>query len=81
MLFILLLGICILIVDGETQTSIILEDDDECALGTDNCHADATCSNTVDSFTCACNVGYSGDGTSCTGTSCLKFGVQVFSMM
>ena len=43
-------------------------DVDECALGTDNCHVDATCSNTEGSFACACNSGYTGDGTSsCVG--------------
>jgi hypothetical protein len=36
-----------------------------CDIGADNCHADATCTNTVGSFTCACKPGYSGDGQSC----------------
>ena len=49
-------------------------DDDECADMNDNCHADATCTNTAGSFTCACNAGYTGDGvttgTGCTGKSC-----------
>ena len=40
---------------------------DECTDGTHNCHAQATCTNTDDSFTCTCNSGYAGDGTSCTG--------------
>ena len=44
----------------------ICTDNDECSLGTDNCDANATCTNTAGSFTCACNSGYSGDGTSCT---------------
>ena len=44
-------------------------DDDECTSETDNCHADATCSNTPGSFTCACSSGYSGDGVTCTGKS------------
>jgi len=41
-------------------------DDDECVLGTDTCDSNATCSNTPGSFTCACNPGYFGDGTTCT---------------
>ena len=31
------------------------------------CHASASCTNTLGSFTCACNPGYSGDGTTCHG--------------
>ena len=42
-------------------------DIEECAVGTDNCAATATCTNTLGSFTCACNAGYSGDGVTCTG--------------
>jgi hypothetical protein len=34
-------------------------------LGTDNCSADATCTNTTTGFTCACKPGFSGDGVSC----------------
>ena len=34
---------------------------------TDNCDVNAACTNTPGSFTCACNIGYTGDGTSCTG--------------
>ncbi|XP_072018290.1 uncharacterized protein [Amphiura filiformis] len=39
---------------------------DECTVGTNNCHSGATCTNTVDSFSCACDAGYSGDGITCT---------------
>ncbi len=39
---------------------------DECVLGTDNCHANATCTDLVVGFSCACNSGYSGTGDSCT---------------
>ncbi|CAH1255346.1 ADGRG7 [Branchiostoma lanceolatum] len=45
---------------------ILGQDVDECRLGTDNCHDDAACTNTVGAFTCACNAGYSGDGVTCT---------------
>jgi len=40
-------------------------DIDECATETDNCDANASCTNTLGSFECACNDGYSGDGTTC----------------
>uniref|UniRef100_A0A0G4I4H5 EGF-like domain-containing protein n=1 Tax=Chromera velia CCMP2878 TaxID=1169474 RepID=A0A0G4I4H5_9ALVE len=38
---------------------------DECSDGTHNCDANAACTNTDDSFTCACNGGYAGNGTDC----------------
>ena len=41
-------------------------DVDECTLGTHNCHAAATCTNTPGSFSCTCNAGYSGDGVACS---------------
>ena len=48
-------------------------DTDECASNTHNCHISATCSNTVGSFTCSCNDGYTGDGTSCNGMQLSPF--------
>ena len=42
-------------------------DIDECTDGTHNCDSNATCANTVGSFTCTCNAGYTGNGTICTG--------------
>ena len=42
-------------------------DNNECTLGTNNCHANAACTNTDGSFTCSCNAGYSGNGVTCTG--------------
>ena len=42
-------------------------DNDECTLNTDNCDEQATCTNAIGSFSCACNTGYSGNGVSCEG--------------
>ena len=42
-------------------------DIDECEEEIDNCHADASCTNTDGSFNCTCLTGYSGDGVSCLG--------------
>eukprot|EP01006_Ploeotia_vitrea_P029723 TRINITY_DN62208_c0_g1_i1.p1 TRINITY_DN62208_c0_g1~~TRINITY_DN62208_c0_g1_i1.p1 ORF type:complete len:1202 (+),score=249.69 TRINITY_DN62208_c0_g1_i1:55-3660(+) len=41
-------------------------DVNECTNGSHDCDANASCTDTADSFTCACNTGYSGDGRSCT---------------
>ena len=34
-------------------------------MGTDNCDVNAMCTDTAESFTCTCNPGFTGDGTSC----------------
>ena len=39
---------------------------DEC-IPVSPCHANATCNNTEGSYTCTCNIGYSGDGITCDG--------------
>ncbi|WP_437721102.1 FG-GAP-like repeat-containing protein [Sorangium sp. So ce861] len=52
--------------DGLTCHHGTCTENNECALGTDNCDANATCSDTPASFTCACNAGYEGDGVTCT---------------
>jgi hypothetical protein len=36
-----------------------------CARGLDDCDENATCTDEGDSFTCACNDGYTGDGRTC----------------
>ena len=49
--------------------SLSLSDINECENGTDNCHADAQCIDTVGSFSCSCLPGFRGDGVmTCAGT-------------
>ncbi|KAK7078848.1 Mucin-4 [Halocaridina rubra] len=45
-------------------------DIDECALGIHKCHAYATCTNIVGSYTCQCRPAYRGNGFSCAGQPC-----------
>jgi len=42
-------------------------DIDECNEETDDCSTAADCTNTVESYTCTCRDGYTGDGYSCEG--------------
>ena len=44
-------------------------DFDESANNTDDCDVNAYCNNTVGSFNCTCNSGYTGNGTTCAGKS------------
>ena len=47
-------------------------DIDECSEDQDDCDDDnAQCTNTMGSFTCACDSGYFGDGSMCTGECCV----------
>ena len=50
--------------DGKTCV-----DFDECATGLNNCHADATCTNTEGGFTCKCKSGFTGNGKNCIITT------------
>ena len=52
--------------DGLAPAGGVCADIDECAANTDDCDANATCTNTIGSFTCACNAGFTGDGNTCT---------------
>ena len=42
-------------------------DINECVRNTDNCHANAFCTNTEGSFLCTCLTGYAGNGVLCGG--------------
>ena len=44
-------------------------DYDECSNDADNCHVNATCENTISSYTCTCKPGFIGNGTYCKGNS------------
>ena len=47
---------------------LINTDIDECVGENPPCHDDATCTDNDGSYTCACNSGYLGDGTTtCAG--------------
>ena len=42
-------------------------DIDECESNGHDCHVNATCANNNGLYTCACNDGFSGNGTICEG--------------
>ena len=46
-------------------------DIDECSSANE-CHLDATCTNTKGSYNCTCQDGFEGDGKNCTGKILLK---------
>ena len=48
-------------------------DIDECTADNGGCSVDASCSNTVGSFTCICHNGFTGDGFTCTGESAEEY--------
>ena len=49
--------------------SINLIDINECFTNSGGCSVNAKCTNTIGSFNCECNTGYSGDGFNCAGIS------------
>jgi len=51
-------------------------DVNECSTNNGGCDSQAKCTNTIGSFTCKCNSGYSGDGFSCYGI--IRFFLSIF---
>ena len=50
------------------RESLLFLDINECINANgNNCHENAICTNTNGSFTCQCESGYTGNGTTCNG--------------
>ena len=52
-------------------------DIDECELGIDDCHVNATCADVVGSFVCTCNDGFEGNGVDCTSKTLMCIHAKV----
>ena len=62
-------GIIPLLDDSVRLLKLIINlttDIDECVEEISQCHDNATCTNTVGSYNCICEYGYTGDGLNCT---------------
>ena len=46
---------------------VFILDADECNASSPVCDVNAICNNTIGSYRCTCNPGYSGDGRTCKG--------------
>lgn len=54
---------------GYTQINGICQDVNECITNNGGCSMNATCANTPGSFTCTCNMGFTGNGITCTAVA------------
>ena len=70
-----------LIHDFETLCVIVFADVDECTAQVDDCDDNAACQNSKGSFTCTCNSGYFGNGSSCLGICNLFTKTHIFCVM
>ena len=51
-----------------TNASLFFTDIDECANPSkNNCSSNANCTDTIGSYDCTCEIGYSGNGYTCDG--------------
>ena len=57
---------CFVFASEHLHTRLIFVDDSICA-SFGGCHAYATCFNDNGKYSCRCNIGYTGNGTICTG--------------
>ena len=63
--------------DGMHISPSLHADIDECELGIDNCHVNATCADVVGSFVCTCNDGFEGNGVDCTSKTLMCIHTKV----
>lgn len=50
-----------------SKTNEFCLDVNECQDGTNECHVNATCYNSVGNYSCECDIGFSGNGFHCQG--------------
>ena len=60
-------SICPSVSLSAAQPYFFFLDVDDCTEMIDNCDVNAHCNNTVGSFSCTCNSGFTGNGTTCAG--------------
>ena len=59
---------------------LVHADINECHTGSHTCHANASCNNTVGSYDCFCNKGFSGEGVNCSGKNLCCKTHKIFSI-
>lgn len=62
--------LCLLMFMHSIACMISLSDVDECNTIANLCYQYATCTNVPGSYSCQCDPGFTGNGTSCTGIRC-----------
>ena len=69
----MILLLCFTIVGYEGVNGQCCENIDECTEETDNCHSEATCTDTEGGYTCSCNSGFTGNGFKCKGNLAILY--------